>query len=218
MTIMNNQVVSEYGKDVEQFIEQNIKLMEQNKWKEFYDLAEQEFTSRSISRLNQLLIDAKIDPISELEYIPKNFLRNAGLVTHYEIPNNCKRIGDKAFAHSGIQSIIIPESVEAFEPDVFYNCYDLKECVFKTTKMPRIPDGTFSMCTSLKRIVIPRGFKVFDTDALGDIEMRQGLIVEFGGTKEEFKRIQIDGFDTAQFKVKCIDGTFDVYVGIDIEL
>lgn len=187
--------------------------MESGNWEDFYRLAEDTFTQRSISRLNQLLISAKIDPISELKFIPDNFLRNAYKVTQYTIPDNCTDIGNKAFAHSAIQIIRIPVSVKSLGFDVFFNCYDLTECIFETTQLPNLPDGTFDHCTSLKKIILPQGFKHFNIDCLGNVDRDQGLVLEFGGTADEFRKIMVRGFCDTYFTVKCTDETFGVYTG-----
>lgn len=208
-----NEYKSEFGQDVERFIELTITLMEAGNWTDFYRLANEEFTVRSIHRLNELLLAAEIDPVEDLHYVPENFLRNASLTTEYNIPETCKEIRDKAFSHSGLKTITIPESVELLGKELFYNCYQLKECIIKTNKIPQLPDGTFDYCTQLKRLVLPKDFKHFDTDALGNVYKDRGLVIEFDGTQEEFMKILHEGFYDAEFTVKCTDETFNISTG-----
>ena len=61
---------------IKNFIEQNIGLIEDNKWEEVYDNAWSvwEFLSADIGELTATFLDADIDPSDYLDYIPKGYL------------------------------------------------------------------------------------------------------------------------------------------------
>ena len=97
------------------------------------------------------------------------------------IENGVKSIPKSAFCDCGMETVIIPDSVEAVSESAFYSCRnllavslpdsvtDLGENVFsgcyslKTIKLPNnitfIPDGILSDCTNLSAITIPNTVK-----------------------------------------------------------
>jgi len=69
---------------------------------------------------------------------------------------NLRKIGELAFACSGIKKINIPSSVISIGPAAFSQCRRL-ESVSLPTSIKSIALGAFCMCESLREIIIPEG-------------------------------------------------------------
>ena len=74
-------------------------------------------------------------------------------LTSVEIPQNVTTIGRAAFAHSGLETILVPENVEFMENSVFYGCVNL-EYAYISTKIIYIPEYTFCGCSSFVGITM----------------------------------------------------------------
>ena len=74
---------------------------------------------------------------------------------HVEIPSSVHVIQRNAFAHSGIESISIPDSVLEIGDLCFYSCKNLK-VVKLSESLIDLGDAVFSDCQSLESITIPR--------------------------------------------------------------
>ena len=61
---------------VKKFIEKNIDLIEDNKWKEVYNEASEPLTFVGVGELTSTLLEADIDPLDYLGYIPSGYLCN----------------------------------------------------------------------------------------------------------------------------------------------
>lgn len=83
----------------------------------------------------------------------------------FALPDTVKVIGEYSFAKSGIEEIIIPESVELIESFAFYSCGELCEVGFaEGSALEEIGRSAFSSCTAIERIEIPNS-----TRRLGDL-------------------------------------------------
>ena len=74
------------------------------------------------------------------------------------LPNSLKLIKLSAFDVCGIESIVIPDSVEDIEAYAFADCDNLKS-VTLSKNLKNINDSTFNGCSNLDNIVIPDGVK-----------------------------------------------------------
>ncbi len=91
------------------------------------------------------------------------------------------KIGNKAFAGTGITSIVLPANIIEFGKNVFEDCADLTTVTFaKGYKYATIPDYTFKNCKSLKSIVIPGEVSSIDRGAFMGADSLES--VEFGLT------------------------------------
>ena len=142
---------------LKEFIEKNIHLIEENRFKELYIIAEVD-PDLDVYDLTALLYAADIDPLEELDYIPSNFmigthlnapqaldLSNLTHIKHIEgyafafnnnlkeiiLPPNLETIGSTAFLASGIEKIVIPKSVKAIGEVAFMDCKNLSEVIFE---------------------------------------------------------------------------------------
>lgn len=116
--------------EVKEFIEQNIDLIEENRWDEVYDNATFNLDSESTGAFTKAMLDIGLDPIREqgLDYIPDYYLSDSTLTT-YDIPSNVHHLGEGCFSYSGLSSITIPESVSTLGNYVFYECELLEEVI-----------------------------------------------------------------------------------------
>lgn len=85
-------------------------------------------------------------------------------------------IGQSAFAHSGIETFGMPNSVQWIEKDVFQGCEALKE-VTLSSNLEEIPEECFDGCRSLKRIVIPEGVEKIGKYAFRRCESLESVVI-----------------------------------------
>ncbi len=94
--------------------------------------------------------------------------------TLYEItiPSTLTTIEDNAFEQSGVETIIIPESVVNYGAQLFYSCKRLKKVVMKGVPADGVlPDKTFSNCDALLELELPEGLQVIGEMALYSTSM-----------------------------------------------
>lgn len=142
---------------LKEFIEKNIHLIEQNRFKELYIIAEVE-PDLEVYDLTKLLYDAEIDPLQYLDYIPSGFMSGTfdkqpevidlsylPNIKHIEgeafaynldlreiiLPPNLETIGATAFLASGLKKIVIPKSVIAIGDAAFMDCKYLSEVIIE---------------------------------------------------------------------------------------
>ena len=72
------------------------------------------------------------------------------------IPEGVTSIGNSAFAHCAMKTMILPESVNSIGMAAFDHCEALKD-IYLPEGITEIPFSAFSSCTSLESITIPEG-------------------------------------------------------------
>ena len=84
--------------------------------------------------------------------------KNLKSVTIPEKPDNLEgyRIGDYAFANSGLEEITIPDTILDLGSGVFSNCMALKKVNF-STDLKTIGNSCFAGCTALTEFTVPNG-------------------------------------------------------------
>lgn len=107
---------------VENFIKQNINLIQNQNWEEVYN---KEFPDG----FTETLLDCGINPLEQgLNYIPDYFLCECETIKNFTIPDNITSIGDSAFSScDSLTSIVIPNSVTSIGRRAFYGCTSLIE-------------------------------------------------------------------------------------------
>lgn len=85
-------------------------------------------------------------------------------LTIVTIPENATRIGDSAFASSGLTRVIIPESVTHIGDGAFDRCKGLAS-VMIPDRVTAISDSAFRWCESLTSVIIPEGVTHIGDDA-----------------------------------------------------
>ncbi len=76
------------------------------------------------------------------------------------LPETLKKIGEAAFSYSGIETMVIPNSVDTIQQAAFYECSQLKSCKL-SENMTVIAPGLFAHCTSLESIEFPNSITRF---------------------------------------------------------
>ena len=110
-----------------------------------------------------------------------------------------------AFKFSGLESVELKD-VKLQGPSIFQHCEQLKSVVIKGDT-PVIPARTFYSCYRLTHIELPETLKQIEYNGFyGCDKLRE---VNFAGTMEQWKNIEIDEDNGALFgcKIICSDGT-----------
>lgn len=82
------------------------------------------------------------------------------LIKRINLPETIKKIGEMAFYQSGIETMVIPNSVDTIQQSAFGFCLNLKYCKLPES-MTVFPPGLFWDCISLESIEIPNSVTRF---------------------------------------------------------
>lgn len=95
---------------------------------------------------------------SDITEVPEEFAYDTA-VSHIELPDTVKSIGDYAFTAAALEDITIPSATDYIGRYAFAVCYNLSEVNFsqRSGDYYEISHYAFMECTSLKSITIPRG-------------------------------------------------------------
>ena len=121
-----------------------------------------------------------------------------------ELPTGVELYG-RAFGFSGLESIELRD-VKLQGHLIFEYCSQLKSVTIKGDT-PVIPSNTFANCYRLTHVELPETLKQIEHNAFyGCTELRE---INFAGTMEQWKNIEIDEDNGALFgcKIICSDGT-----------
>lgn len=143
------------------------------------------------------------------------------------IPNSVRVIGDGAFfscknlktvklptgvelhrsalSSSGLESIELKD-VKLQSYFIFWSCKQLKSVIIKGDT-PVIPDRTLEGCFNLTHIELPEALKQIGYDVFNRCDKLREI--NFAGTVEQWKDIEIDKYNRDLFncKIICSDGT-----------
>ena len=194
--------------DIKHFIERNIDLIDNGKFKTVY----KELRKLSVmysGEFTKILLDAGINPAKYMNELPEGYLVGAKC-TSYEIPENITSIGGSAFAYTQLKSVVIPKRVEHLNLHIFENCGNLEKVVLPDNLIT-IGDYAFFGCIRLTDIEIPGkvtwiGDKVF----YGCSDLNS---IKFQGTKQQWDKIRKEDSwrsVSAIEEVKCSDGVIDL--------
>jgi len=105
----------------------------------------------------------------------------------FTIPDSVDRILTRAFYHSQISSVTIPNNVIGIPKYAFYNCKEMTSITFATgrTNDIEIGDYAFYGCDKVETMILPASFNVeltAMTAILDMIESLKSITVENGGT------------------------------------
>ena len=110
-----------------------------------------------LSDLTQLLLNANINILSGLTFIPANCFRGLD-ITNLNIPSNIRSIGRWAFAQSGLQRITLPQHISELPENTFYDCPQLIEV--NSTPLKKIDISTFQECPELQIIHLDKDVQI----------------------------------------------------------
>ena len=153
-------------------IEDSIALIDKNDFGNFYFELYQSYIAQVIGWVTVCLLEAGIDPLTYLNYIPFCYLYGQVTDETYHIPNHIKTIGMGAF--EGCMDIItvnIPKSVTTIGDYAFYDCTNLTDIYYDgsikdwayvalngSNIFPTNIREVTIHCTD-QDIVLPKGFK-----------------------------------------------------------
>lgn len=203
------------------YIEANIDLIENDKWKEFFKNAPR--------GTGEVLYSARIDFMTWMKQVPPECFRGSAL-TSITVPNNVTSIGDDAFYYcTSLTSINIPDSVISIGDAAFYDCRSLTsivipdsvtsigDCAFEfcySLTSIEIPESVtsighyaFAYCRRLKSITISSSMINIKSDAFNSIE--SDVVINFNGTKQQWKNLISDDiavFKNTRYTCNCVDG------------
>lgn len=132
-------------KDIQNFIEQNINLIQSQRWEEIY---KKEFPKG----FTEALLNCGINPLEQgLNYVPDYFLKSSG-IKEFIIPNNITSIGDFAFEGcNSLTSVEIGNNVTSIGYDAFDDCTSLTS-VEIPNNVKSIDYKAFCNCTALTKV------------------------------------------------------------------
>lgn len=121
--------------NLKKFLENNIELIEENKFDELYEKAEHDlYFSQSIGALTRTLLVADVNPLEHLTEIPYCYL----------------------YGDSNITTFVIPDKIEFVNSGAFANCSQLYDVIFGTD-VSVIYYGAFEGCTELTNVTLNDG-------------------------------------------------------------
>lgn len=187
---------------VEEFINENIELIDNNEWEEIYKKAVNELED-DVGKFTEIMLEADIHPENYVTELPKCFLFKSD-VTSFEIPDSITSIGSFAFSGcTNLNSITIPNSVINISSYAFYECDSLTNVIIGNS-VESIGKHAFQDCRSLTDINIPSSVKRIDQYAF--LACSKDLVINYNGTKAQFDIITEKKFRNEYFIVRCIDG------------
>ena len=159
-----------------------------------------EYQPDYISLLTQLLLEAELNPLDSVDYIPSGFLENTN-IKNFTIPEHITAIGSYAFKTcSKLENIEIPSSVESIAKSVFEDCLSLK--TVDLSNVQTIGSRCFYNCKALSKVILSNKLKKIDPSAF---YMCTSLYnINFNGSKEDWKNIA--SYSYRNLKIICTDG------------
>lgn len=152
-------------KEILEFLEDNIDLIDEGRWKDFYDSAAESTLFHHVGKITDVLLDSGINPLeNSTEIFDNMFVRSK--IKHLNIPAAIQTIGISAFYDSTIEEVTIPEGVQ------------------------EIPMECFEECTHLHTITIPSSVTYIAPDAIWEdavIVCPPGSFAAFWGEKRGFE-------------------------------
>ena len=100
-------------------------------------------------------------PVTAIGYKAFSYVMNISKVV---LPAKLKTIDGDAFDYSGIESIVIPDSVTYMSSGAFWGCWNLTD-VEIGSGITDIPSSAFRRCTKLETITIPDGITTINSQA-----------------------------------------------------
>lgn len=194
--------------EMKNFIEENIKLIEDEKFEELYTLLYYKQSELRPSEFTEILLDAGIDPATHMKKIPVFYLYESDIQS-YVIPNTINSIGPWAFAScSRLTNITIPNVVTSIDDSAFSGCTSLTSITIPNS-VTSIGREAFYGCDSLENITIPDSVTSIGSSAFNSCTNLKSIT--YLGTKDQWNKIKLGRqrkTSSQRLKeIKCTDGT-----------
>lgn len=198
-------------KEIKEFIEKHIDLIEDGRFEELYKLQSKWYTvelARLVGIFTETLLSADIDPAKYMKKIPPFYLTGTEMVS-YTIPQNITSIGNYAFYEcSGLTSVTIPDSVTSIGDYAFGYCEGLTGVTIGNS-VKSIGKYAFTYGGKLTDVTIGNNVTYIGDYAFERCE--ELTRINFKGTISQWNKIKLDPMwktDSLQLKeIKCTDGT-----------
>lgn len=117
---------------VKQFIEENIELIEQNKFDELY--YEMALHLAHVGRLTQVFLDSGIDPLPHMNHVVPLMYQGTN-IEYIVIPDNIEYLPSRrAFSEcNNLVHVSVPSTLSSFGYETFYKCPNLHKIEFRGT-------------------------------------------------------------------------------------
>lgn len=126
------------------FIKNNIDLIDDDNWEEFFKLAP--------IGIGNILYNANIDFMTHLMFIPEDAFAHSTDLAHITIPNGVTSIKSRAFNYClSLKDIIIPDSIVYIGEDAFASCKSLVSITIPEDIIT-IASNAFHFCSNLSDI------------------------------------------------------------------
>ena len=176
---------------VQEFIEENIDLLDINDWGEFFNRAEQRCINTEdfdfTSRLRVYLEEAGLDPFKYLDYIPYGYYEDDYSIVEYDVSGDIITIQGSAF----------------------YSCGNLRKIKLPNTLVD-IQDNAFNLCEDLEYIELPNSLEYIHSDAFANSGLKKCTYL---GTIEQFMGIELGDtiFENTELAyIQCSDGIIEI--------
>lgn len=109
-----------YGKDittdsmVDEFIEQYIDWIDDSKFAEIYQelyLRYKDEYQECIGKFTEKMLDAGIDPLEYMNYVPNFYLVGSRNIKKFSIPNHINKTGDFLLLDSNVIEVSVPKNL-----------------------------------------------------------------------------------------------------------
>lgn len=204
--------------------------LETEDFRSLYELADKGLETRPLTGyVTQLLLNAGINPIDYIDYVPKDcfygldmygfvlpdhitsidnfsFARTTNLKTINL--KNINHIDENSFSSSDLETLTIPGSIDVIPPEAFSGCRNLKKVVLEEG-VEYINDSAFIRCLTLKELYLPstlvyiHEFSFYSDRYLSDIY--------YNGTKEAVRKVWTEAMDGlgSSYTIHCTDGDIE---------
>ena len=190
------------------FIDANSHLIDQNKFDELFALWNNEVEyNYETGYLTMILLLSGIDFLPYLTTIPYATFFDLPIKS-IAMPDNIKKIKERAFEGSNLGTIILSNNIEIIETCSFKNCS--LQSIILPDSVKVIESSAFEGCYNLFKVVLPRGIDEIYDYAFSFCNELKSIIYQ--GTKEEWNKVQLEsewGADSSLTKIICNDGVLE---------
>lgn len=118
----------------------------------------------------------KIEGAANLEEIGNNCFEGCSALVEFPFGSKLKTIGSRAFSSSGLEYVILPESLTSLESYAFSSCANLKYVNIRSGSKFTVPSNCFSGCKSIVKVVIGENVDYISDSAFNQCAAIQEII------------------------------------------
>lgn len=96
---------------------------------------------------------------------------------YFKFPKNVTSIGKFAFESTGLEQLVIPNSINSIGMGAFRNCEKIKGTVIIPIGVSRIEHQTFQLCQSIEHLVIPSSVKYIGAMSIASMPNLKEIIL-----------------------------------------